>query len=127
VKSVDNSGRFISNSPNLFDGVFSPEALKFNEVNINKAQEALNNFRANRYDFSNVTSNLRQRIRDGVKQRIKAISNRNIPNKSAIITSLEYQLNNLENKTVSDLENIVFFIKDVWSNMESPIGLILRA
>lgn len=127
VKSVDNSGRFISNSPNLFDGVFSPEALKFNEVNINKAQEALNNFRANRYDFSNVTTNLRQRIRDGVKQRIKAISNRNIPNKSAIITSLEYQLNNLENKTVSDLENIVFFIKDVWSNMESPIGLILRA
>lgn len=127
VKSVDNSGRFISNSPNLFDGVFSPEALKFNEVNINKAQEALNNFRANRYDFSNVTANLRQRIRDGVKQRIKAINNRNIPNKSAIITSLEYQLNNLENKTVSDLENIVFFIKDVWSNMESPIGLILRA
>ena len=127
IKSVDNSGRFISNSSDLFDGVFSPEALKFNEVNINKAQEALNNFRANRYDFSNVTANLRQRIRDGVKQRIKAINNRNIPNKSAIITSLEYQLNNLENKTVSDIENIVFFIKDVWSNMESPIGLILRA
>lgn len=127
IKSVDNSGRFISNSPNLFDGVFSPEALKFNEINVDKAEEAINEFRANRFDLDKVTEGLRTKIRNGVKSRIKALNSRNIPNKSAIITSLEYQLNNLENNTVSDLENIVFFIKDIWSNMSGPISLVNKA
>ena len=86
IKSVDNSGSFNPNSANIFDREISP----LQQQTIYQIDEAMQRFRAQRYDFDSTLDSIRQLITNAVQARIKAIQGRNIQNKTALLVPLEH-------------------------------------
>lgn len=123
IKSVDNSGSFNPNSANIFDREISP----LQQQTIYQIDEAMQRFRAQRYDFDSTLDSIRQLITNAVQARIKAIQGRNIQNKTALLVPLEQQLASLKNPNITSLQTIVFCLYDINRTMTAPVNAILQA
>lgn len=122
---VDENGEpiFNANSANIFDRESSP----LQQQTTSQIDEAMKKFREQRYDFDATLNSLRQLITNAVQARIKAIQNRKIPNKTALLVSLEQQLSALRNPNIDSLQTIVYCLSDIKRTMTRPVNAILTA
>ena len=123
IKSIDNHGAFNSKSANIFDTETSPTQ----QQTVNHIDQAMQQFRTQRYDFDKTLDSLRQLITNAVQARIKSIQNRKIPNKTSLLVPLEQQLSALRNPNIDSLQNIVYCLSDIKRTMTRPVNAILEA
>lgn len=96
-------------------------------------QSKIEAFKRDGYDFSNQTtvekalSDIRASLLSGMKSLVKAVDNVTGEVSDEFKANLKYQITNLQDNAISDIENIVYFIKTLASDIAPIAQEVLNA
>lgn len=78
-------------------------------------------------DKEKILKKIRKSIEEGTLKRIASTRKRALPNQEAILNSLKYQLMNIQDPLMSDIEAIVDFISSLTEDVTGPISDMLNS